>query len=363
MKFTQKISLFIFLSLLCAWSEGQEITGMQNAVARGTSAAERTEKNGFDFFASDELLQMTLSFDAKAFLRTRNKPEYLDATLTLKLGETNSLSQQIKIKARGEMRRTYCAFPPVMLKFKGNGNDSGRIQGKGTLKLVTHCNPTASFEGNVLKEYLIYRMFNLVTPYSFKTRLVRMKYVDINKPEKAFTSFGILLENEDRMAERNQAVLIKALNATQKDMVSLDMARIAVFNYMVGNTDWSVPYQHNIRIMKSMEAPSDKAIPVVYDFDYSGLVNAIYAAPFEELPIKDVTERYYLGLCGQEKELNTVIDEFTGLKDGFMNIISSFEYLSKSEKKSVLYYINSFYESRNFKNYLISDLNRTCKSF
>jgi len=363
MKPIHPITLVVFISMVSTWTFSQDMTGTKDTVAQEPFAAEHGVKNGFDFFASDELLEITLSFDVKEFLRTKSQPENLDASLTVKLSDTDSKSQQIKVKARGEMRRTYCAFPPIMLKFKGGGKDTGRIQGKGTLKLVTHCNATASFKSNVLKEYLIYKMFNLVTPFSFKTRLVKITYIDINRPDKTFVAFGFLIENEDKMAERNHAVMIKALNATQKDMSPLDMARVAVFNYMIGNTDWTVPYQHNIRIMKSLETPVEKPIPVVYDFDYSALVNAVYATPHELLPIQDISERYYLGICNQEEVLNTVIEEFTELKDDFMGAIRNFEYLPKNEKKYVESYLNSFYKSYNQNTYLISALNRTCKHF
>jgi hypothetical protein len=363
MKLKQNMPLFLGLIMLSAYAYNQENKDAQNIAALEPSVIERTEKNGFDFFASDELLQITLGFDVREFLKTKNKPEYQDATLTVKVNETDSISQHIKVKARGEMRRSYCSFPPIMLKFKGSGNDSGRIQGKGTLKLVTHCNSPASFEGNVLKEYLAYKLFNLVTPYSFKTRLVKITYIDVNKPDKAFEAYGFLIENEDKMAERNNAVLIKAMNATQKNMDPLDMSRITVFNFMIGNTDWSVPYQHNIKIMKSLKTPSDKAIPVIYDFDYSGFVNAIYAAPFEELPIRDVTERYYMGICDQDEELNAIVDEFNGLKEKFLGTVDDFEYLSKGDKKQAETYLNGFFNSYKYKNYLISDLNRTCKRF
>ncbi len=363
MKPIHHITLVVFISMISTWTYSQEMTGIMDTVAQEPFATEHGVKNGFDFFASDELLEMTLSFDVREFLRTKSQPENLDASLTVKLSDTDSLSQQIKVKARGEMRRTYCAFPPIMLKFKGSGKDSGRICGKGNLKLVTHCNATADFKGNVLKEYLAYKMFNLVTPYSFKTRLVKITYIDINRPEKTFEAYGFLIENEEKLAERNHAVMIKVLNATQKDMSPLDMARIAVFNYMIGNTDWTVPYQHNIKIMKSLETPVEKPIPVVYDFDYSALVNAVYAIPHERLPIQDVSERYYLGICNQDEVLNTVIEEFEELKDDFMGTIRSFEYLPKNEKKFVENYLNSFYKSYNQNTYLISALNRTCKRF
>jgi hypothetical protein len=250
-----------------------------------------------------------------------------------------------------------------MLKFKGGDNATERTLGKGTMKLVTQCNKSSSFENYIFKEYLTYRLFNQVTPYSFKTRLVKINYVDINKPDNAFTAYGFLIENEDALAERNHAVIIETKNITQKNMISTDMTRVAIFNYMIGNTDWSVPLQHNVKVLKSLEAVSDKGIPVAYDFDYSGLVNTNYSAPAEELPIRIVTERYYLGLCFGDEELKPIIEEFGGMQGQLLGTINDFEYLSKVEKKQVETYINGFYKMYRNQNILISDLNRTCKQF
>jgi hypothetical protein len=250
-----------------------------------------------------------------------------------------------------------------MLKFKDNVTEGERKQGRKTLKLVTHCYLSPKYENNVLKEYLAYRLFNLVTPYSFKTRLVRIHYVDIHKPYKTYTTYGILIENEDNLAERNNAVIIDNKYVTQNHMNSEDMTRVALFNYMIGNTDWSVPYQHNVKILKSLDVLSDKGIPVAYDFDYSGFVNTGYSAPREELPIKTVTERYYLGVCLGNEELNPVIDQFEGLKGRFLSTINEFEYISMGSKKQLVAYINSFYKVYKHQNTLLSDMNRTCKVY
>ena len=363
MKLLQNISLILSITMLSINSYNQEIAGIQDTVMQGSDSVKSSSRHGFDFFESEEPLQMSLCFNIREFIKSKDNPVYQDAKLTVKTGENDSISQNIKVKARGFMRRTYCSFPPIMLKFKNNEGEIEPIQKKGTVKLVTRCNKSSLFENYVFKEYLAYRLYNLLTPYSFKTRLVKVNFTDVSKPEKAFVSYGFLIENEDKMAERNHAVIIKAMNATQKDMASMDMTRIAVFNYMIGNTDWSVPYQHNIRIMKSLDAPSDKAIPVIFDFDYSAIVNAIYAVPFTELPIKDISERYYMGMCDRDEEIKTIVDELNGLKEEFLSTINSFDYLSKGDKKCVESYLNSFYESSDYKNYLINDLNRTCKQF
>jgi hypothetical protein len=346
MKTILYLSALMIFAMPCSFSQIQK-----SAVPGG----------GMDLFSSDELLQITLCFDIREFVKTKNEQQYMDAQLTVKTSEDDSVSQDIKLKARGFMRLSYCSFPPIMLKFS-NKKDSARIMGKGTLKLVTHCTKSAVFEDYLFKEYLAYKLFNLVTPYSFKTRLVQIHYVDINKPENSFTAYGFLVENEETMAARNNAVVINLKNVTQKQMETYDMARVAVFNFMIGNTDWSVPFQHNVKIVKTLNELSDKGIPVAYDFDFSGLVNTVYSAPAEQLPIKSVSERYYLGMCYSDEELKPVIDEFIGLKEQFLGIVEDFNYLSKGDKKQVENYINSFYKMNKNQTMLISDLNRTCKS-
>jgi len=315
--------------------------------------------DSMDFFSSDEPLQMSLSFDMRRFLKTKSKPEYFDAAVILADSGKEAIEGRIKIKARGKMRRDYCHFPPVMLKFPKN--DSSGIPFRGKLKMVLPCMPTTNYEDYVLKEYLIYRMFNHVTPYSLRSRLIKITLIDSNKPDKSYSAYAFLIENEKSLAERNGAVLINNGNLGQRNMNSDDMTRVAVFNYMIGNTDWSVPMQHNIKILKSIQVMADKGIPLVYDFDYAGLVSPPYAAPATELPIKDVKERYYLGLCDNHTELESIIDEFGGLKEKFLATVDDFEYLGEPEKKSIELYINSFYKMYRNPGSMVNMLNRTCK--
>jgi hypothetical protein len=359
MKRNKTLCLLLITSLSGMDIHCQEISGIQDISTYEEDTVAAASVTGINFFDSEEPLQMTLSFDIREFLKTKSKPEYRDATITVKINQYDSITQAIKIKARGEMRRTVCSFPPIMLKFKDT--ESIRIQGKGTVKLVTHCSKSALYESYVFKEYLAYRLYNLVTPYSFKTRLVHINYIDINKPDNDFTAYGFLIENEDTMARRNNAVILNQLNITQKHMTPPDMARVAIFNYMIGNTDWSVPLQHNVKIVKTIGVPSDKGIPIAYDFDYSGLVNTVYSTPHEELPIKNVTERYYMGLCLNEEEIKPVIDEFLGMQEQISGTINDFEYLSKGDKKQVEAYVTSFFRTYKSQNILMSDLNRTCK--
>jgi len=340
-----------------------DLTSAQDVVTSESAVFEPAAYNGFDFFASEDMLEMTLTFDIKGLVKSKNKPEYFDAALTVKESDTDSITQHIKVKARGYFRCNFCSFPPLMMKFKNKNDEAIQVEGK-TLKLVTHCHQTPKFDQYVLKEYLAYKLLNnLDSDYSFKTRLVRIHYVDINKSKNSYTAYGILIENETMLAKRNNAVIIKSDKFTPKDMNARDMNRMALFNFMIGNTDWSVQMQHNIKILMSFNEPTGKGIPVVYDFDYSGLVNTYYAAPFEELPIKTVTERYYQGVCTGENELKPLIEEFAGLKDRMLGTIRDFPYLSKNDKKQAESYISSFYSMYKNQNYMISQLNSTCRTF
>jgi len=318
---------------------------------------------GYDFFDSEEPLEMTLSFDIRSMVKSKSKPEYFDAMLTVKESDTDSITQDIKVKSRGFFRCSFCSFPPIMMKFKNNDDETIQVYGK-KLKLVTHCHQTPKFQQYLLKEYLAYKLYyNLAGDYSFKTRLVRIRYQDVNKPKNSYTSYGILIENEAMLAKRNNGVFIKSNLFTPKDLNPTDMNRVALFNYMIGNTDWSVQMQHNLKILMSFDNPLRKGIPILYDFDYSGLVNTYYAAPFQELPIKNVTERYYQGVCMTDERMKPIIEEFAGLREKMLGTISDFPYLEKNEKKSVESYISSFYSLYKNQNYMISMLNNTCRSY
>lgn len=354
--------LFTVALVLTTWNSSIAQDMLTQDLPEGPfSTLPANDTSGVNFFASDVPIEMSLTFNFKEYLKTRYNPEYIDAVLTLVNSDSSILTQRIRIKARGEMRRSYCSFPPVMLKFKQKGDEPAPIRKSGTLKLVTPCNQNAMYEGYVLKEYLAYKMFNLVTPYSFKTRLVKIKYIDSGRPRYSLAMYGFLIENEKDMAARHNCVLIENRAVNQTMMNTPDMARVAVYNYMIGNTDWWLPSQHNVKVMTSLRVLSEKAIPVAYDFDYAGLVNTEYAVPPKNIPVQVVTERYYMGMCYSEAELQPVIEEFEQLKEEFLQTISDFDLLPRAHQKKMLAYVESFYKKYRFQSSLIANLNKTCR--
>jgi hypothetical protein len=133
---------------------------------------------------------------------------------------------------------------------------------------------------------------------------------------------------------------------------------------MIGNTDWSVPGQHNCKIMLRKETDRPElGMLVPYDFDYSGLVNAYYAVPYEPLGLKSVRERRYLGVCRSEEVFINALKEFTDKKEEFYRIINEFSLLSAKSKKDMMGFLDSFYSEIEDHNTIVSDMLRECKVF
>jgi len=313
-------------------------------------------------FDSDELLEITLKFDITTFKRKRSDTEYFDAVISYLSDKQDTIYQNIKVRARGEFRRTFCDFPPVHLNFRLKDTISGQFSGIDKLKLVPYCKP--GYEDYVLREYLVYKLYNVLTDYSLRVRLLRIKYINSAKPEaKPITQFGFVIEPVSLFEKRTGSTEVKT-KVSQRMIREEMMNRVAIFNYMIGNTDWSVPAMHNVIVFSQPHTgPKDLGTILPYDFDFSGIVNAEYAHPFESLPIKSIRERLYLGLCRSEESFTKSLAEFVEKKEKFYNVINSFPYLREKSKKDMIMYLESFYHDFDRKNTIVHKLINDCKKF
>lgn len=321
-----------------------------------------TQNVKITLFDSDELFEISLKFDITNFKRKRSDEEYLDAILTYYTSDKDSITKKIKVRARGEIRRTICDIPPLLLNFKMNDSVGGKFSGIDKLKLVPYCK--IGFEDYILREYLIYKLYNVLTDNSLRVKLLRITYINTFKDSKPLKRYGFALEPIKLLEKRTKSVEVKSINLTQKNIKPEMMDRFAIFNYMIGNTDWSVPIMHNAMVMSqgSSDRP-DLGIIVPFDFDYSGFVNADYAVPFESLPIKTVRERYYLGICRSDEVFLNALKEFSDKKEEFYRIIREFPYLGEKSKKDIILYLDRFYLGFDKRNSIVYDLRKTCIDF
>jgi hypothetical protein len=301
---------------------------------------------GSGLFESDKILEMTLSGNTKALLDDRtDDSKFYPVTLSYMQQNGVEIVINAKAKTRGHFRklRGNCFYPPILLHFtKGDSLNLTSFKEQLNLKLVMPCKG----DEYVVYEWLVYKIYNLVTPKSFNARLVRVKLNNSknNKTESPF--YGILLEEEKQMAGRNGLVSVtKKLQPEQTDPSAF--LKMTVFQYLVGNVDWSVQYLQNIKLI----APDSNAVSVTavpYDFDHSGLVNAPYAALAEELEMSSVRQRRYRGYCITDmKTFDSSIVLFNSIKDDIYELYNSCTLISEKYKKATIKYLDDFYTTLN----------------
>jgi hypothetical protein len=295
----------------------------------------------FDQFVGDSMVYLTIETDFDQLFKNKAEGEYQPASLVALQSDGNEVKKDIRVSARGVTRRKICEFPPLKFWFSKEELISEDLQDFHTLKLVTHCSDSLGNEQLLLKEYLAYRLLNLLTDYSFHVQLARVKYVDSSNSYPSQEKYAFLIENNKEMAARLQGDLLDAdeyqLKAINKENYNL----LAIFQYMIGNTDWNMFRHHNIKLV----LPHNEEIPmaVPYDFDYSGLVNAPYAVPYASLPIKHVRERFLQWKGKDVAELEGTIQLFLDKKEEILATCKSFSALEKEAREDITGYLESFF--------------------
>jgi hypothetical protein len=319
--------LVLFLAL------GAAAAGPAFAQEGGEAPAPRT------LFTSSAPLVLTLAADFKQVFADRDttKVEWAPGTITWAAGDS-SATMAVELTTRGHFRLkpSTCSTPPIRVRFPKDGKKGTPWQGQGSLKLVTHCR---NYDQQVLQEYLIYRAYGLFTDMGFLTRLARVTWAD-QRDGKTEDHWGFFLEDDDDMAERvggqieeNQGVSFGIADSTQ-------LALMSVFLYMVGNTDWSLPYLHNVKVISSGFA----YYPVPYDFDWSGIVGAPYARPDYRLGIRSVKDRLYRGPCLSPELLDATLDRFIARKAELWALYEGQEGVEDKWRKDSLSYLDEFYK-------------------
>jgi hypothetical protein len=333
----------------------------QNDTINNPYAVVDTLHESFGLFESDELLKISLRFDISYYKKKKPDIDYLDAILTYYPGKEDSISKKIQVRSRGVFRRIYCDFPPLMLNFRMKDSTQGEFNRINKLKMVTHCK--TGDEVLLLKEYLVYKLYNILTDNSFRVRLLQVNYINTSRKNNTVRKFAFAIEPNEMLAKRINSVEVTSTILTQKNINPVAVDRMAIFNYMIGNTDWLVPTHHNIVILSrgSADTPELRTL-VPFDFDFSGMVNADYAIPAEGLGIKSVRERYYLGICRNEAEFQNALKEFSDKKEAFYGVINEFPYLSEKSKNEMIDYLDTFYADLTGGHLIMNFLNE-CQKF
>jgi len=284
------------------------------------------------------------------------------ATLRISTTEGGDLEIPLEVRTRGRYRlqKDICSFPPLRLNFKEDLVLGSTFDGQDKLKLVTYCHDRDSFEQNVLEEYLAYRIYNQITEASFRVRLAEITYLDAEGRDDPLTRMGFLIEDEDAMAARIDGMVLDVPGARATDFQPAQMGEMFLFQYLIGNIDWSTANSQNLKILRV--GMDYFAIP--YDFDWSGLVDAPYVgpSPLTERLHESVRERLYLGTCWNEVDFAATFARFEESKAAIYKVARTVPGLSEANIRFAIEYLDEFYEFISDPRRAESALGKMCRS-
>ena len=296
-------------------------------------------------FSSHEPLAFTLVADFELLEADRSavspeRPALLQ--LTGEDGTVDTIPLEVRTRGNFRLRRRTCAFPNLRLDFdRTSAALSTPFAKQDALKLVGHCRDRDSYEQNLMEEYLAYRLYNLVTETSFRVRLARITYRDVADRRAPVTRLAFLIENVEMLAERLGGVHVEAPGAAPDDLHGLASARAELFQYMIGNTDFSIVNFHNAEVVR---LPDGHFHPVPYDFDFSGLVDAPYAAPAALLGTRSVRDRVFRGFCRPTVDMSALFSEFLALRGAVAETLRSQPELDPDNAERAIRYLEEFFD-------------------
>jgi hypothetical protein len=302
--------------------------------------ARRTDAQNRKLFQDGPPLEIELTSDFGSINRERTPNNGKQFPGVLTVGGTDI---PVSLGSRGHLRlkSTTCDFVPIKIDFPARQPAGTIFEGQTSLKLGTHCRTDRDAEQYVLREYLSYKLVNLVTPLSFRARLARVTYVESDSKKKSPPHNALFLEHENDVARRLQGRQAAVPHLLFSDFDKDALTTMMMVEYMLGNTDYSIWSLHNVVVVQDKKR---RFLPVPYDFDSSGMVNPPYAAPDERLHLRNVTDRLYRGPCRTLAEFTAAAEPFRAHQAEMMAVVESVSGLNPTHKRDVKAYVESFFE-------------------
>lgn len=307
-------------------------------------------KDPTPLFASDDVLRLTISGELSALAQAApSANRVVDGTLTV--AGTSPETLAVKLSPRGITRRQkdVCQFPPLRVEFPVKPPAGSLFKGQKRLKLVTHCRSSPAFQQYVLLEHAAYRMYNVLTPLSFRSRLATLDYLDANG-RPTVTRLGFFIEDADDVAERNGLLELDFKERLRVSQLSArDAARFALFEYMIGNLDWAMTAGpagtdccHNSRLVGA-KAATTGIVPVPYDFDFAGIVDAPYATSPATIPLPNVRVRRYRGYCRHNAEVQAAAADMLAKRGELVAVLQTVPQLDDKNRRKAAAYLEGFF--------------------
>ncbi len=308
-------------------------------------------------FSEDLNLKAQLSFDFKDLYKNTNDSTFIKSKMIFSGNGIDEDSITVRIRVRGNFRKKICYFKPMRIEIRKKQAENTIFEENRKLKLVVPCQNEKGKDELIYKEMLAYKFFEDLSEVHLKTQPISLKIIEKKgSKEIEHTMFAFLIEDDNKVAKRHDIKKFPKRRVSPMIVSDSSAINFTLFSYMIGNTDWSMAYQHNTEMFFN----GKKLVAIPYDFDHSGLVNAYYAKPNPMLKISSVTERVYRGLCRRDPEVFAGMREFYISKEEniFGKLNSYKENFSDKEFNRISSYLKSFFDiiksDIEFKNKIIS---------
>ncbi len=299
------------------------------------------------FFESHDPIEVTLTANLGKLRGDKGADApWRPATMSYRGADGNALTVPLRARTRGIWRLRMCDFPPLRLNFAGATSKGSIFDKLDKPKLVSYCQNADDHEQYVLQEFQLYRIYNLLTPMSHKARLLRLTYADSASGKVRAKRYGFLLEEPGAIAARLGGKVMEQKGALPGDLDPFQDALVGVFQYMIGNTDFSINGLHNVELLFKEDGT---VLPIAYDFDFAGAVNARYAIPDERLNIPNVRKRLFRGYCSDATSYAKVFALFKEKKPEIYALYGDEigKLMDRGTVKETLRYFDEFYETIN----------------
>ncbi len=296
-------------------------------------------------FASEKPLELTLTTNIKQIKKDKMADApWRTATITSTGADGKTVTVPVRVKTRGVWRLKHCDYPPLRIKVAGKAGKGTLLEDLDEPKLVTYCRNLDSYEQFVLQEAQLYRINRLVTDVSHKVRLVRVAYADSATGKVEVTRYSFLVEDPEQVARRVNGMIVESKGATADDLDPETSALTFTFQYLIGNTDFSFSGLHNGEVIAQA---SGYNLPVSYDFDFAGVIDAPYASVDPSLAVKRVRDRQFRGYCAHQPAYPKAFAQFVAKKDAIYALYRDEigQLISPGKVKSTLEYYDEFYQS------------------
>ncbi|HYN83433.1 MAG TPA: hypothetical protein VES88_18280 [Gemmatimonadaceae bacterium] len=317
----------------------------QNEKKKKVARSQRAPRDPGEFFKSEQPITITLTTNLARIRKDKGeKKPWRAGTVKYVDPAGKEYIIPVELRTRGIWRLKNCEIPPMRMNFARATSVGTPFWGLDLPKLTSVCRDDDAYEQYILQELQLYRVQNLLTPVSHKARLMNITYVDSVNGKVFAKRSAIMLEEPLAMAQRLGGMEVKLKGATGDDLDPFHNAFAGVFQYFIGNTDWSIAGLHNMELLSQTDGT---VIPIPWDYDFSGAINARYATTDPSLTINRVRDRLYRGYCGPAEKVHEVVALFKGKKDAIYALYTDEigQMMKPNTVKETLQYFDDFYKT------------------